>query len=81
MKQQKTNEPMADAIKTIADARAYRSISQSELSRITGIQQGEISKLESGERNPSIKLLRRIADGMDMDLEVSFRPKEAAGMP
>lgn len=81
MKQSNNNEHVVDAIRSIADARAYRSISQSELSRITGIRQGEISKLESGERNPSIKLLRRIADGMDMELEVSFRPKEETGMP
>ncbi len=42
----------------------------------TGIAQTEISKLESGKRNPSIKLLQRLADGMGMVLKVTFVPKD-----
>ena len=39
-------------------------ISQKELSKITGIQQSSISKIESGKYNPSILLIQRIADGL-----------------
>ena len=48
---------------------------QKELAEVTGIAQGEISKLENGTRNPSIKLLQRLAEGLDMTLNVSFLPK------
>jgi len=40
--------------------------------------QTEISKLEKGTRNPSINLLQRLAEGMDMILKISFVPKERA---
>ena len=46
-----------------------------ELAERTGIVQTEISKLENGTRNPSIKLLQRLAEGMDMVLNISFTPK------
>ena len=42
----------------------------------TGINQADISKLENGTRNPSLKLLKRLADGMGMDLKLVFTPKE-----
>ena len=53
-----------------------RGMSQKEFSEKTGIAQTEISKLENGNRNPSIKLLQRLAEGMDMVLTISFKPKQ-----
>ena len=47
-----------------------------ELAERTGINQADISKLENGTRNPSLKLLKRLADGMGMDLKLVFTPKE-----
>ena len=43
---------------------------------LLGINQADISKLENGTRNPSLKLLKRLADGMGMDLKLVFTPKE-----
>lgn len=40
------------------------------------IAKADISKLENGTRNPSIKLLKRLADGMDMVLKIDFVPKK-----
>ena len=57
-------------------ARISQNITQKELAERTGIAQTEISKLENGTRNPSIKLLQRLAEGMDMVLNISFTPKE-----
>ena len=62
----------------IAEARTQRNITQQELADRTGIAQTEISRLENGTRNPSIRLLPRLADGMDMELNVSFVPKNNA---
>ena len=69
-------QPEMNVIRAIVDARALRNMTQKELSEKTGIAQTEISKLEKGTRNPSIKLLQRLADGMDMVLKVTFVPKE-----
>ena len=71
-------QPEMDIIKAIIDARIKQNLSQKELSKLTGINQSEISKLENGERNPSIKLLQRLADGMGLTLKISFVPKAQA---
>ena len=71
-------QPNMDIVKAILDARIKQNLSQKELSKLTGINQSEISKLESGERNPSIKLLQRLADGMGLTLKISFVPKTQA---
>ena len=69
-------EPEMNVIRALIDARISQNMSQKELSERTGIAQTEISKLENGTRNPSIKLLQRLADGMGMVLNVTFTPKE-----
>ena len=69
-------EPEFDVIKAMIDARLSQNMTQKELAERTGINQADISKLENGTRNPSLKLLKRLADGMGMELKVSFIPKK-----
>lgn len=69
-------QPEMNVIRAIIDARQSQNMTQKELSERTGIAQAEISRLENGSRNPSIKLLQRLADGMDMVLNVTFTPKQ-----
>ena len=73
-------QPEMNVIRAMIDARISQNMSQKELSERTGIAQTEISKLENGTRNPSIRLLQRLADGMGMVLNVTFPPKEPAMM-
>ena len=68
-------QPEIEIIRAIVDARANANISQKELSERTGIAQAEISRIENGSRNPSIKLLQRLAAGMNMDLRIAFIPR------
>ena len=42
-------------IKEIIEARKDKNITQKELSDLTGITQGDISKIENGNANPSLK--------------------------
>ena len=69
-------QPEMTVIRAIVEARNSLNLTQKELSERTGIAQTEISKLENGTRNPSIKLLQRLADGMGMTLNISFTPKQ-----
>ena len=62
-------------VRALVDARISRNLSQKELSEKTGINQTEISRLENGTRNPTVRLLQRLADGMDMVLAISFKSK------
>ena len=57
-------QPEMNVIRAIIDARISQNMTQKELAEKTGIAQTEISRLENGTRNPSIKLLQRLADGM-----------------
>ncbi|HIW41739.1 MAG TPA: helix-turn-helix transcriptional regulator [Candidatus Mediterraneibacter vanvlietii] len=67
--------PEMDIIRAIVDARVSNNLTQKELADRTGINQADISKLENGTRNPSLRLLQRLADGMDMVLKIEFIPK------
>jgi len=67
-----------DVIRAIVDARASQNLTQRELAERTGINQADISKIENGTRNPSLNLLKRLADGMGMALKIEFIPKQRA---
>ena len=67
-------QPFVDIAKAVVGARIERNLTQQELSKLTGVAQSDISRLESCEGNPSLKTLIRIAEGMDMRLQVSFVP-------
>ncbi|KHM47265.1 Helix-turn-helix [Anaerovibrio lipolyticus DSM 3074] len=69
-------QPEFKIIRALIDARTLSNLTQKELSERTGIAQTEISRIENGSRNPSIKLLQRLADGMGMVLNISFTPKK-----
>lgn len=68
--------PVADLSEAISTARVYRNMTQKELAERTGINQADVSKLEKGTRNPSIAILKRIAEGLDMELHIQFIPKK-----
>ena len=69
-------QPEMDVIRAIVDARTSQNLTQNELAKRTGINQADISKLENGTRNPSINLLKRLAEGMGMNLKIEFVPKQ-----
>jgi len=69
-------QPEMDVIRAIVDARASQNLTQKELAERTGINQADISKIENGTRNPSLNLLKRLADGMGMALKIEFIPKK-----
>ena len=70
-------QPEFDVIRAIIDARTTQNLTQKQLSEKTGINQADISKLENGTRNPTINLLKRLANGMDMILKIEFIPKKS----
>ncbi len=67
-------QPEFAIIQAMIDARKETGLTQKELSERTGIAQGDISKLENGNANPSLRTLQRLAEGMGMQLKVEFVP-------
>jgi len=67
-------EPEFAIIQAMIDARKRGGMTQKQLAEKTGIAQGDISKLENGSANPSLRTLRRLASGLGMKLKVEFIP-------
>ena len=56
----------------LASARAKANMPQSELARVTGIDQADISRIERGLANPSVSTLERLAKGLGSKLIINF---------
>lgn len=67
-------EPEFAIIQAMIDARKSKGMTQKQLAAATGINQADISKLERGNANPSLRTLQRLAAGMGMRLKVEFEP-------
>ena len=62
-----------DIKKEIIKLRLEQGISQKELAEKVGTRQSAISRLESGEYNPSIEFLSKVAHALGKELDVSFK--------
>lgn len=71
-------EPEYEIISSLIDARKSNNVTQKQLSEATGIAQSDISKIENGSANPTLKLLQRLAEGLNMSLKIEFVPKSSA---
>lgn len=67
-------EPEFSIMQAMIDARKSSGMTQKQLSEKTGIAQADISKLESGSANPSLRTLQRLAAGMGMRIKIEFQP-------
>ena len=68
-------EPEYTLIQSLIDARIQSNLTQKMLSAQTGIAQGDISKIENASANPTLNILKRLADGLNMKLKLEFVPK------
>lgn len=67
-------EPEFQVVRAMIDARQKLNITQKELAEITGIAQADISRMENGSANPSLRTLQRLASGLGMAVKVEFIP-------
>ena len=65
-------EPEFAIVQAMINARKESGLTQKQLSDRTGITQADISRLESGNANPSLRTLQRLAEGLGMKLHVEF---------
>ena len=70
----KALEPEFAIMQAMIDARRSSGMTQKQLAEVTGINQADISKLERGSGNPSLRTLQRLAAGMGMRLKLEFEP-------
>lgn len=56
----------------LAALRLARKLRQRDLARRIGIQQSEVSRIERGEREPAVRLAKRIAKALGVAVEDLF---------
>ena len=62
----------------LKELRKESKLTQEQLANYLKVDQTLITKLENGTRNPSVNLLKRLAEGMGMVLKIEFVPKQKA---
>ena len=67
-------QPEYDIIQAMIDARVQQNMTQKDLSAKTGITQADISRIENGTRNPSLSMMKKLAQGLGMQLKLEFVP-------
>ena len=67
-----TLQPELTIAQAMIDARKESGLTQKQLSERTGIAQADISKLERGNANPSLRTLQRLAAGIGMNVRIEF---------
>lgn len=65
--------PEYELISQIIQFRIEQNITQQQLAEKTGIKQSNISRLESGQYNPSIGFLKKIAKGLGKKLHITLK--------
>lgn len=68
-------QPEFAVIEAILRARMKKGLSQEKLAKRMKTKQSAISRLESGNGNPSLNFLQRLASALDSRLEIRFLPK------
>ncbi len=67
-------EPERQIVLAMLEGREEKSLTQKQLAETTGIAQADISRLENGTANPSLRTLKRLAAGLGMQLKLEFVP-------
>lgn len=65
-------EPQFAPIEAILEARVKKGITQAQLASKVGTKQSAIARLESGNANPSIGFLQKLAEALGKKLVIRF---------
>lgn len=66
-------KPRYAVISQIIEARKEQNLTQAELAKRVGTQKSNISRLESGNYNPSLDFLIKVVHCLGKDLEIQIR--------
>ncbi len=66
-------EPEYEIVRQVILAREKQNMTQKQLAQKIGIKQSNISRLESGNYNPSLEFLQKVASGLGKELHIEFR--------
>jgi len=68
-------EPEYKIIRQILSLRRKKNLTQEQLAKLTGVKQSSIARIESGRHNTSLRLLEKIAEALETELDIRFISK------
>jgi transcriptional regulator with XRE-family HTH domain len=71
---EKRMKPILDLADDVFALRMERGWTQEELARKAGTKQANISRLENGLANPTLKFLQKVSEALETDLVVRLQP-------
>lgn len=69
-------QPEFALIQAMLDARMKKGITQKEIAKRMNTKQSVISRLETGNANPSVAFLKKLAAALNTTLEINFIPRK-----
>jgi len=60
---------LCDGANPVAEWRRHRGLTQAKLAGSVGVSQASVAGIESGKKNPSVALLRKLADALGVDMD------------
>ncbi|MFI3212162.1 MAG: helix-turn-helix transcriptional regulator [Eubacteriales bacterium] len=66
-----------DAITKLIQIRKNKKMTQQDLAEVTGIRRPNIARIEKGNYNPTLDMIVRMADGLNLDVELIFKERES----
>lgn len=67
------NSVRRSVVREYAYLRKLKGLTQAEVAKRAGISRTNVSRFESGEYNPTLEMLVKLAAAMDLDVSVAFR--------
>ena len=66
-------QPEFDLIRQVINLRLQRNMTQTQVAKKMNTTQSAIARLESGNTNPTVNFLRKLARSLDTNLSISFQ--------
>ncbi len=77
VKEYKALEPEYKLAANLIRLRLAKGLTQEDLAKMLNTKQESIARLENGGSLPSLSTMKKLAEALDADLEISLRPKQA----
>lgn len=73
---EKQKNTRKNVIEQYVKFRKDRNLTQEELAGIIGVSRPSISRFESGDYNPTLDMMVKIAEGLELNIDISLKQKE-----
>lgn len=70
-------QPQIELMRLLIESRNKIQMTQADLSKVTGIRQSNISRIENGSCSPNLATIQKLAEGLGKRLEIRFVDKTA----